>query len=127
MNVIDASTKESITLIVKLTRGYAVAELSLYRSININIEGIVDKSYILEDWYIFNRLLVPEQDRNNGVGTLLMNSLIKKADYSKFNIDNSVSPYTDREKNLPRLIKFYSKFGFLMIPGYPDGMYRLHN
>jgi predicted GNAT family acetyltransferase len=69
-----------------------------------------------EKWFFFNRLNVPQSIRNQGIASILMQSLVNLADSNSINILNPISSSGDMSNCL--LTKFYMKYGFeLVIPG----------
>ena len=79
--------------------GFSVAELSLLPMFSKK-----------EKWFFFNRIKVQRSERLKGVGTQLMQEVVKWADKEKINITCVLNPYDGSTQD--RLIDFYSKFNF---------------
>lgn len=76
-----------------------------------------------------SQIVVPKQQRGQGIGTRAMNTLVEYADYAGLRID--LSPSSDFGGSKARLEKFYSSFGFVKNKGrnkdfsISESMYRL--
>jgi hypothetical protein len=58
-----------------------------------------------------NKIVVPENNRNSGLGTEAMNKLSSYADYNKKLL--TLTPSSDFGGNKKRLVDFYKRFGFV--------------
>lgn len=85
----------------------------------VSVSMIVDKSYLasaevsrLDDnyWY-FNRLIVPPNIRNRGIATKIMKQLIKVLDEKSITLVCDINPYGDLD--FDKLHEFYCKYGFI--------------
>lgn len=63
-----------------------------------------------------SRLVVPEADRNQGVGSAIMDELTKAADANGVTL--ALSPVADFGGNVGQLRDFYSRFGFVKNSGH---------
>ena len=91
-----------------------VAELSKLDEHLINLLSNTIKINKYFTWFYFNRLIVKQKYRKTGVGTELMDSVIKWADRNKIAIWDDLNPYGDKNSlTLKQLTKFMSKFGFI--------------
>lgn len=66
--------------------------------------------------FYFNRLIVHESLRNQGIASDLMNKLIQILDTEKITLLCDVNPYGGL--SLEQLILFYNKYGFIKDPEY---------
>ena len=61
-------------------------------------------------WYIFDKLMVPQECRNIGIGSNLLEKVIEWADQADACIYNPLAPESNREEDLRR---FYLQHGFI--------------
>jgi len=92
--------------------------------VQLDLTGNLDKGDIT-----LSRIVVPEDKRNTGVGTKVMEEIIKYADANGLKI--TLTPSTDfGGQSVKRLTDFYKKFGFVENKGdnkdfkIKDAMYR---
>jgi GNAT superfamily N-acetyltransferase len=73
---------------------------------------IVLKFYKTPEKHIYlHKISLPEQYKNKGIGTQIMNILCQFSDNNK--IDIMLEPTDSFGSDLSRLIKFYESFGFV--------------
>lgn len=66
----------------------------------------------LKDSFTLNKIIIPKDKRGEGMGTKIMNDIIKYADENKLRID--LTPSIDfGGSSVSRLKNFYKKFGFV--------------
>ena len=77
------------------------------------------------------KIIVPEDERNNGVGTNVMNHIVAFADKKGYIL--TLTPTSDFGGNKRKLVDFYKRFGFIENKGsnkdyeINDTMYRVKN
>ncbi len=107
----------------KARKGEAIAEAlrAKYPNVDLSLGG--DKTLQL------GKIVVPKEQRGQGVGTALMNDLIKQADEAGAMV--TLSPAADFGGSVGRLKDFYKRFGFVENKGrnkdfaISDAMYRV--
>ncbi len=89
----------------KARKGEAIAEAlrAKYPNVDLSLGG--DKTLQL------GKIVVPKEQRGQGVGTALMNDLIKQADEAGAMV--TLSPAADFGGSVGRLKDFYKRFGFV--------------
>jgi len=90
-------------------------------SIQESIESDLERKYSeygvslniadMSDFIELSKIVVPKEKRGSGVGSKVMQDLIKYAD--KNNKDIFLTPSTDFGGTKARLVKFYKSFGFV--------------
>lgn len=76
-----------------------------YPSVSIGVTGSPASGYTI------NKIIVPKESRGQGIGTLVMNDILKAADDN--NALLSLTPSADFGGSVPRLKEFYRNFGFI--------------
>lgn len=61
--------------------------------------------------YTINKIIVPKESRGDGIGTSIMNDILRAADENNATV--SLTPSSDFGGSIPRLKKFYGNFGFI--------------
>jgi len=77
-----------------------------------NSIACAETSKTSKDTYYFNRIIVPKQLRNKGIGTLLLKELLKVFKEKKLKLICEINPYGDL--NYKQLEKWYVKNGFVL-------------
>ncbi len=74
--------------------------------------AIIDLVEIENSKYLITRVYVPEEHRKKGIGTELLNDVIKDADTECSTLLIEPRPYSDTEMTKKSLINYYKRFGF---------------
>jgi GNAT superfamily N-acetyltransferase len=94
-----------------------------YPEVKLSVTGSPERGYTL------NRIEVPKGKRGTGVGSAVMDDLVKLADQQGATL--KLSPSADFGGSVPRLKEFYQRFGFVPNKGrsadlsISESMYRL--
>lgn len=92
----------------------------IYNDLKENLDSIKSQwddlgieSYMTErnDYIILSKIVIPEENRNNGIGTKAMNLLCEYADTNNKII--ACTPDSSYGGKLTKLKSFYKKFGFI--------------
>ena len=73
--------------------------------------------------FYVNRIIVPEFMRGKAIGTELMQTLANIADDRRYNL--YIDPTANYGSNVPRLIEFFARFGFVATTGPDTGFGRM--
>jgi predicted GNAT family N-acyltransferase len=83
----------------------------------------LEKQYNVNLWLtlsgndmILEKIIVPKSERNQGIGSKVMQELLDYADKNKFAV--YLTPSTDFGGSKAKLTKFYKRFGFKKNKGY---------
>ena len=92
-----------------------IFDLGGIKNINItyienNLLAIAEASSFGNNEYYFNRINVPKELRNKGIGTKLLKRLIKNIKNEKATLICDINPYGDLD--FEKLKKWYMKHGF---------------
>ena len=82
---------------------------SKYPDIKLSISGSPERGYTL------NKIDVPKEKRESGIGTAIMSDLVNLADQQGAVL--KLSPSGDFGRSVPRLKSFYERFGFVQNKG----------
>lgn len=81
------------------------------------------------DLIVLSKIVVPEEQRNLGLGRAIMHRILRVADAKRMTV--ALTPTSDFGGSLPRLLRFYRSFGFVPNSGrkkdysISETMYRL--
>lgn len=84
--------------------------------------AVIDATRMTGNMFYINRVIVPVQIRNQGNGTLLMRRLAGFLDH--MGMFAEIDATANYGSDVPRLIEFFKRFGFVELDDYKGHMAR---